>query len=305
MNHYNISGVIASDVELKKTQSGTPYCRFRVEHVNEKNGDNRREYYTVVAWKKEAENISKTMKKGSPILVSGYIRTSNYTTESGVKATSLSVFVEKAYGINLLGSNNLNYTNLMGRLTATPVHGVTSSGKSYCKFTIAVDRREVDPEGKRQADFIKCIAWNKKADAIAKYFDKGYRIALGGHLRQDYQINEEKQEKYEFIQCVVDDFNYIEKKMDKGIVIEQGAQPEVMQQEMYLDPEMGLPFPVEEEISPEKKKELEEWSKSLKEQASTPEKDTNPEPEITQEEPETDQEVIEDDNEIAGPDEEI
>ncbi|MBO6192956.1 MAG: single-stranded DNA-binding protein [Clostridiales bacterium] len=300
MNHYNISGVIATQPELKKTEAGTSYCRFRIYHDNEKNGANKREYYTVVAWKKEAENICKTMKKDSPILVSGYLRTSNFTTEAGTKTTSTSVFVEKAYNVNLLGSNNLNYTNLMGRLTAAPVHGITASGKSYCKFTIAVDRREVDSAGNRQADFIKCIAWNKKADAIAKYFDKGYRIALGGHLRQEQQILEQTQEKIEFVQCVVDDFNYIEKKMDKEVVISKAA-PDVNnpeKEQYFTDPETGLVFPVEHELTPEEKKLLEEFRESLHENPSEPVVEQSHDDAIA-----ILDEVIEDDNEIAGPDE--
>lgn len=300
MNHYNISGVIATQPELKKTEAGTSYCRFRIYHDNEKNGANKREYYTIVAWKKEAENICKTMKKDSPILVSGYLRTSNFTTEAGTKTTSTSVFVEKAYNVNLLGSNNLNYTNLMGRLTAAPVHGITASGKSYCKFTIAVDRREVDSAGNRQADFIKCIAWNKKADAIARYFDKGYRIALGGHLRQEQQILEQTQEKIEFVQCVVDDFNYIEKKMDKEVVISKAA-PDVNnpeKEQYFTDPETGLVFPVEHELTPEEKKSLEEFRESLHENLSEPVVEQSHDDTIAIED-----EVIEDDNEIAGPDE--
>lgn len=300
MNHYNISGVIATQPELKKTEAGTSYCRFRIYHDNEKNGANKREYYTIVAWKKEAENICKTMKKDSPILVSGYLRTSNFTTEAGTKTTSTSVFVEKAYNVNLLGSNNLNYTNLMGRLTAAPVHGITASGKSYCKFTIAVDRREVDSAGNRQADFIKCIAWNKKADAIAKYFDKGYRIALGGHLRQEQQILEQTQEKIEFVQCVVDDFNYIEKKMDKEVVISKAA-PDVNnpeKEQYFTDPETGLVFPVEHELTPEEKKSLEEFRESLHENPSEPIVEQSHDDAIA-----ILDEVIEDDNEIAGPDE--
>ena len=293
MNHFNISGIIATDPQLQLTSNNTKYCRFRVAHEVEKQGSPRKEYYTVVAWKKEAENICENMKKGSPILVSGYLRTNNFETESGVKATSTSVFVEKAYGINLHGNNNLNYTNLMGRLTAKPVYEVLESGKSCCKFTIAVDRREVDQEGKRQADFIKCIAWNKKAEAIAKYFDKGYRIALGGHLRMDEYINEKTQEKFEYVQCVVDDFNYIEKKLDKEYTIEQPVQPavEVEDGKLVNDPEIGLPFPEEKEIPPEELAATRQFIAEHINKEPEPQKQTS--------------HALDDDNEIAGPDEDI
>ena len=150
-------------------------------------------------------------------------------------------------------------------------------------------------KSKRQADFIKCIAWNKKADAITKYFDKGYRIALGGHLRQDELVNEQTQEKFEFIQCVVDDFNYIERKLDKEVSLTPEEQHTIDNGDVkYYTDESGLNWPVNDGMTPEEQKALKEFRESI---------ESKSEPAAEQQHNNTD--AVEEETEIAGPDEEI
>ena len=73
----------------------------------------------------------------------------------------------------------INNVTLMGRLTANPRLNTTTSGKSVANFTIALDkfRRE---DG---ADFIDCVAWEKTAEFINRYFGKGNMIAVTGSLQ--------------------------------------------------------------------------------------------------------------------------
>lgn len=63
----------------------------------------------------------------------------------------------------------MNYVSLMGRLTKDPELKKTSSGKSYCRFSVAV-KREFSKDG--GADFINCIAWDKRAEVIRTIFLK-------------------------------------------------------------------------------------------------------------------------------------
>lgn len=75
----------------------------------------------------------------------------------------------------------LNYNNvqLAGRLTAKPELKKTPNGTSVCQFTIAVNRK-ID---NNTADFINCVAWQKTAEFITKYFDKGTAIFVDGSLQ--------------------------------------------------------------------------------------------------------------------------
>jgi single-strand DNA-binding protein len=77
----------------------------------------------------------------------------------------------------------MNNVSLIGRLTGTPELKHTQSGKAYVKFSIAVDRQFVKQGEERQADFINILAWDKTAEFICKYFEKGRRMALTGRIQ--------------------------------------------------------------------------------------------------------------------------
>ena len=77
----------------------------------------------------------------------------------------------------------MNNVNLIGRLTADPELKRTQSGTAMVRFSIAVDRNYTKQGEEKQADFINCVAWDKKAEFICKYFSKGQKIALTGSIR--------------------------------------------------------------------------------------------------------------------------
>lgn len=76
----------------------------------------------------------------------------------------------------------MNKVILTGRLTAAPELRTTTNGKSVTEFTIAVDRFGDDI---KQADFIRCTAYNRQADNLCRYKAKGDLIAVVGALRVD------------------------------------------------------------------------------------------------------------------------
>lgn len=84
----------------------------------------------------------------------------------------------------------LNHIELQGRLTAAPELRKTSDGKSIATFTLAVDR---DFSKEKKADFVNCVAWDKKADFVSGYFDKGQEAVVAGRLQsRQYKDKEEK-----------------------------------------------------------------------------------------------------------------
>lgn len=74
----------------------------------------------------------------------------------------------------------LNKVIIMGRITHDLEMKQTPSGTAVLSFSVAVDRYSKDEE--KAADFISCVAWNKTAEFIAKYFGKGRMIAITGTL---------------------------------------------------------------------------------------------------------------------------
>lgn len=74
----------------------------------------------------------------------------------------------------------MNTVILMGRMTADPELKRTQTGKDVMSFSVAVDRGY---GGKKQTDFINCVAWEQTARFIGQWFPKGRLIALEGALQ--------------------------------------------------------------------------------------------------------------------------
>ena len=77
----------------------------------------------------------------------------------------------------------LNSVTLQGRLTDKPEIKATPSNKSVTTFSLAVERNETGADGNRATDFISVVAWEKTADFIGKYFNKGDQMLIEGRLQ--------------------------------------------------------------------------------------------------------------------------
>lgn len=75
----------------------------------------------------------------------------------------------------------MNQVHLVGNLTQDPEVKKTAAGKSYVQFTVACDDGQ-DSQGNRRAQFIRCVAWEKIADAVGAYCKKGNKIAVNGRI---------------------------------------------------------------------------------------------------------------------------
>lgn len=73
---------------------------------------------------------------------------------------------------------------MAGRLTADPELRYTPDGKAVASFNLAVDRPGKKDENSK-ADFFRVEAWEKLADIIVQYLQKGSPIIIQGSLRTD------------------------------------------------------------------------------------------------------------------------
>ena len=87
----------------------------------------------------------------------------------------------------------MNRVILTGRICKKLELKNLKDDKSVCEFTIATNRI-----GQEDADFINCIVWNKQAENLVKYQDKGSLIGVEGQLRSErYEHNgQTKYKKY-------------------------------------------------------------------------------------------------------------
>ena len=75
----------------------------------------------------------------------------------------------------------MNNVQLVGRITKDIELKQTKTGKAYCNFTLAIPREF----NKEETDFINCVAWDKRAEAIANYVKKGNKLGIIGRLQID------------------------------------------------------------------------------------------------------------------------
>ena len=100
---YNLAiiiGRICATPELRTTPNGTSVCSFTVAVDRAfKNADGERvtDFINCVAYRNNAEFISKFFHKGSPIGLQGNIQTRSYTDKEGSKRTVTEIVVDKAF----------------------------------------------------------------------------------------------------------------------------------------------------------------------------------------------------------------
>ena len=76
-----------------------------------------------------------------------------------------------------------NLVVLTGRLVATPEIKTIPSGAKVASFCVAIDRRYAKQGEEKQTDFINCVAWDKRAEFVSKYFEKGNAISVVGSIQ--------------------------------------------------------------------------------------------------------------------------
>lgn len=99
----------------------------------------------------------------------------------------------------------MNIVVLMGRMVADPeLNYAAGSGIAICRFRLAVTR----PFKKDETDFINCIAFNKRAETIGKYMNKGRQLAIQGHIQTGSYDAKDGTKRYT-TDVMVDNFEFV------------------------------------------------------------------------------------------------
>ena len=91
----------------------------------------------------------------------------------------------------------MNKVILMGRLTRDPEvrYSTGENAMAIARYTLAVDRR-FHREGEAEADFISCVAFDKRAEFAERYLQKGTKIIVSGRITTGKYTNKEGQTVY-------------------------------------------------------------------------------------------------------------
>lgn len=136
----------------------------------------------------------------------------------------------------------MNKTILIGRLTKNPEAFFSTSGTKIARYTLAVNR-PFKRDGEQQADFIRCIAFEKNAEFAEKYLYKGTKIAVTGRIQTGSYTNQAGQKIYT-TDVIVENHEFCEKKADNSNSVDN-AYDYNQPADAYMPPdgiENELPF---------------------------------------------------------------
>lgn len=108
LNLVMVSGRLVADPELRYTPKGTAVCSFRMavsRYYRDREASGFKEetsFFNVVVWDRMAEMAGERLRKGSPVLIEGTLKSRSYETQDGSKRYVVEIvsrrlqFLEKA-----------------------------------------------------------------------------------------------------------------------------------------------------------------------------------------------------------------
>ncbi len=88
-NKVILLGNMVADPELRQTPSGKSVCSFRIgvqrRFARTQDQESGSDFFTINAWEKTAEFVTRYFKKGSAILVCGTLQNRSWTDQQGQK----------------------------------------------------------------------------------------------------------------------------------------------------------------------------------------------------------------------------
>lgn len=81
---------------------------------------------------------------------------------------------------------SINRVNITGNLTRDPELRATAGGTQILSFGVAVNDRRKNPQTGAWEDvpnFVDCIVFGQRAEAVSRFISKGSKVAIEGKLR--------------------------------------------------------------------------------------------------------------------------
>jgi single-strand DNA-binding protein len=100
LNKIMLIGNVGTDPEMRFTANGNPVTSFRVATsrvYTTSEGERRQEteWFTIVAWKKQAESCNQFLTKGQRVYVEGSLRTRSWEGRDGQKRVTAEVIANR------------------------------------------------------------------------------------------------------------------------------------------------------------------------------------------------------------------
>jgi single-strand DNA-binding protein len=100
LNSVIMMGRLTADPELRQTPQGVNVCSFTiaVDRSFVKQGEQRQaDFFDVVAWRGQADFVSRFFRKGQMIAVQGRMETKQYEDKNGVKRKAYTIVADSLH----------------------------------------------------------------------------------------------------------------------------------------------------------------------------------------------------------------
>ena len=139
---------------------------------------------------------------------------------------------------------SINRVNITGNLTRDPELRSTQGGTQVLHLGVAVNDRRRNPQTGNWEDypnFIDCVMFGTRAEAIQRYLTKGTKVAIEGRLR--YSSWERDGQKRSKIEVVVDEIEFMSSRQggNAGGYQQQGGYAPQAPQAPYQAPQAPQP----------------------------------------------------------------
>lgn len=122
---------------------------------------------------------------------------------------------------------SINSVNISGNLTRDPELRVTGGGTQILSFGVAVNERRRNSQSGEWEDhpnFVDCVVFGSRAEALSRFLSKGSKVAISGRL--SYSSWEAKDgSKRSKLEVIVDNIDFMSRSDGKGSQTPKPAQP--------------------------------------------------------------------------------
>lgn len=93
MNSVTLLGRITQDIKVNITKTNVLFVR-NILAVDNPYNNSKPDFINIVAWRNQAEYFQKYLKKGNEILITGTLKSSQFTDKNKLKRTTHTVHIE-------------------------------------------------------------------------------------------------------------------------------------------------------------------------------------------------------------------
>lgn len=109
---------------------------------------------------------------------------------------------------------SINRVNITGNLTRDPELRATAGGTQMLAFGVAVNDRRKNPQTGAWEDvpnFVDCIVFGSRAEAVSRFISKGSKVAIEGKLRYSSWETKEGQRRSK-LEVIVDEIDFLSRQ---------------------------------------------------------------------------------------------